>query len=75
MEQPSTPALLPDHLVNVALGAFKSQMFATAIDIGLFDYLQREWKHIDQICKDLDINCRIPSDFFNILHSEGVVER
>lgn len=66
---------LPDRLVDISLGTYRGQMFATALDIGLFDYLGREWHHIDDICKGLEIHMRIPSDFFNVLTSVGIIER
>lgn len=68
--------LLPDSLIDLALGTFKGQIFATALDLGVFDYLGREqFKPLSEICQALNINCRVPEDYFDAMAALGLVDR
>jgi hypothetical protein len=74
----ATCELKPELLWQTAAGSWKAQVLASAIDIGLFDFLNKESNKgftKEEITKELGIKISRPEDFLNALVSIGHLTR
>ena len=61
--------------MDVASGTQRAQMFASAIEIGLFDKLAKAPLSSKDLASELNIKLRQPSDFFDALVSLGLLNK
>jgi hypothetical protein len=68
----------PDKLIDIGHGLWKASVLSSAIEFGIFDYLQTEDnrpKSLEEICAACGIKCLRPSDVLNALTQMGQITK
>ena len=74
----STKILSASKLIDTAHGIWRAQILSSAVEFGLFDYLETEanrGKTEQEICEALSIKALRSEDFLNSLVGMGHIEK